>query len=484
MNPTRSALAPLLLTSLLSLPGCGNEAGTAIASGEASHACPGARTSVCVNSLADLSIETLRQRGYTSSLQVLERVEPAPQPAAETLLASYLSDNLRVFTRIDIPSSPPPAEGYPVVIFAHGWVGIEKAPTYHFGLDNDSLYGDLVNQLSSAGFVVLSPGYRGHGTIQATAADGHEFMQAWDNGSYLSPTFYAIDIVNLLAALPSLSEVDWNFEIGHPPHLNLNKVNLMAHSQGGDAALTALAITGDNPHTPAFFAASIWSGNIADKFTQANTFGPMGSSAQAFLGGDGSWTGSATGTDGSVNPDFVFGFPPDWIGNPDPQNGNWTWQNDNWPTPSVEQALHDKYQQMYDTINRYVRDINDAQFEIHRNADGKLEIAHDEQVSRALSRVSAYPEAKHIQAHLALHFSDRDYYSLPEWNHQIQRAIHSRGGIAHTFEYPGTTHSLKASKHSWFSPAGTESGVPCAIARDQLLFAGADPAQHQCQSNQ
>ncbi|GAB2518923.1 hypothetical protein GCM10008940_21930 [Microbulbifer agarilyticus] len=432
--------------------------------------------------MAELSIDNLREQNYSASLQLLERVKPAPQAGVETVLASYLSDGLRIYTRIDIPTAPPPADGYPVVIFAHGWIGIDKAPNYHFGLDKDSLYGELVNDLAGDGFIVLSPGYRGHGTIQGEAAAGLEYMRAWDNGSYLSPSFYAIDTVNLFAALPSLSETEWQFEAGSAPHLDLNKVNLMGHSQGGDVVLTALAITGNNPGTPEFHAASIWAGNVADKFTQANTFGPMGTTAQAFLAGDGSWTGTATGDNGTVNPDFIFGFPPNWIGNPDPKAGNWTWQYQSWPTPSVKQALENKYQQMYDTINQHVLDITDAKFQIRRNSDGKLETIHDVRVTKALNKTSAYPKLRHISTPLALHFSDRDYYSLPVWNQRIQTTLRARGDRAYAFEYPGTTHGLKVSEKKWFSPAGTISGVPCAIARDNLLFTGKDPQQYSCKS--
>ncbi|MBN8431311.1 hypothetical protein JF535_10665 [Microbulbifer salipaludis] len=460
--------------------GCGGTSdptGDPISDG-ANDQCPHNNPAVCIDDLAALGIDHLRARQYQSELALLERPSPAPLPHADTLLARYDSDGLRVYTRIDIPRGTPPHDGFPVILFSHGWVGIEAAPDYQFGLNSDSFYGEIVAELTRAGFAVLSPGFRGHGTVGGTPAEGHEFMQVWDNGSYLSPTFYAIDLVNLLAALPGYAALDWARHDLAAPQLDLERVNLLGHSQGGDAALTALAITGDNPNTGRFHAASIWSGNIPDKFTQANTFGPMGASAQAFLAGDGSWNGTATGADGRTNADFVFGFPPDWISTPHP--AQWTWQRDSWPVATVEEALADKYRQMYDTINRYSLSIDDATFSITRDEDGRLSVQHDPRVRAGLRAVSAYPQAKHIRTPLALHFSDRDYYSLPVWNRTLQSAIANGGGEAHAFEYPGTTHSLKVSRHAWFSPAGTVPGVPCALARDTRLFTGADMAGFRC----
>ncbi len=80
-------------------------------------------------------------------------------------MASYHSDGLRLYTRVDIPTSAMPSEGYPVLIFAHGWVGVDKAPSYNFSYPADSYYGDIIDYFVDAGFVVIFPGYRGHGTV-------------------------------------------------------------------------------------------------------------------------------------------------------------------------------------------------------------------------------------------------------------------------------------------------------------------------------
>jgi hypothetical protein len=80
-------------------------------------------------------------------------------------VVSYQSDHRLVYARLDIPSIDMPAKGYPVIIFAHGWVGQEKALNYNFGYDLTSLAGELINGYVDAGFIVITPGYLGHGTV-------------------------------------------------------------------------------------------------------------------------------------------------------------------------------------------------------------------------------------------------------------------------------------------------------------------------------
>ncbi len=103
---------------------------------------------------------------------------------------------------------PVPEKGYPVVLFIHGWVGIEGAPSSNFYLDGDGNYQEMIASYVDAGFVVFTPGWRGHGTVTGVPADGIEFMEAWDNGSYLSPMFYAIDVLNLLDSLSTFDNAE------------------------------------------------------------------------------------------------------------------------------------------------------------------------------------------------------------------------------------------------------------------------------------
>jgi alpha-beta hydrolase superfamily lysophospholipase len=168
-----------------------------------------------------------------------------------------------------------PENGYPVIIFAHGWVGESIAPDYAFSYAADSNYGDMLDAFVKAGYVLLMPGFRGHGTVKGVPADGIEYMHAYDTGSYLSTMFYAIDILNLLGGIDSLNVVDWaTWGVGDVK-IDTNRIYLAAHSQGGDAALTALTVSSSPQLKNHFSAASLWASSIAGRIEQGAFLGPQ-----------------------------------------------------------------------------------------------------------------------------------------------------------------------------------------------------------------
>lgn len=163
------------------------------------------------------------------------------------------------------------------------------------------------------------------------------------------PIYYAIDVLNLLDSVDSLDTTDWSKISPNisPIKVNTRNINIFGHSQGGDVVLTALSVSGLGSRVRfPFNAGSIWAGCFLPRLEQAMLYGSMGSTAQAFLAGDNSWTASATGKDGSVNPNFVFSYPPDWIEYPDNTNDKWTWQHNTWHLKSVEEALIVKFDKM------------------------------------------------------------------------------------------------------------------------------------------
>ena len=183
------------------------------------------------------------------------------------------------------------------MVFVHGWEGIDAAPRFDFGYKPESLYSRYIDAFVDAGYVVLTPGLRGHGTLDGAPAEGIEFLQAWDNGSYLSPVFYAIDVLNLVNGLQTLEQVDWSKWGGEqiePFILDAGNIHLNGHSQGGDAALMALAVSGEgSSFENAITTGSIWSGCFGTRFDQVRMYGPMAATLEAFMSGDGTWTGRA-----------------------------------------------------------------------------------------------------------------------------------------------------------------------------------------------
>ena len=113
----------------------GSSAGTPAESGASIH----------LPSLETLSIPSLRQREYGSDPKI-EAVLDGRQS-----VASYLSDGNRIYARIDIPTGPPPADGFPAILFVHGWVGREAAPDYSFEHDPTTVYGRMIEAWTEAG---------------------------------------------------------------------------------------------------------------------------------------------------------------------------------------------------------------------------------------------------------------------------------------------------------------------------------------------
>ena len=462
----------LLLASLALVNGCKGQARTVVGvqAGDTAVEHTFARWAAPVlDSLDALSIETLRQRAYAAEIKVQQsRTFKSATGDHQYYFGSYLSDGLQVYVRVDVPSTAAPVGGYPVVIFVHGWVGEQAAPAYNFELNEASAGAAIIKAYVEAGFVVLTPGLRGHGTVSGRAADGLEFLRAWDNRSYLSPIFYAIDVLNLLAGLESLDRIDGQVR-DRELRLDRARINIMGYSQGGDVALTALAVAGENSTLKTSInAASIWAGCFASRLEQASIYGPMQDTAMAFTAGDGRWNGSDRADNGRRNMDFVFPYPGDWIINPSPSD--WTWQAESWQLPTVEASLHKTYSAMYAHLRAGIVNLKDIQYTLGRDKQGSIKVLHAPRLVAQLEKLGGYHATQYLSEPINLHHSDRDFYSLPEWNADLAMRVNAAGGRVRDFVYSGTNHRLAVSPHEWFSPAGTVDGLPEMLARDIVLF--------------
>ena len=432
-------------------------------------------------SLKELTVPKLRGRHFSSRLEPVLRLgsEKGESDYSKiysqdgsapynSYLASYRSDGLRLYTRVDVPASTPPKGGYPVLIFTHGYVGIEEAPTFHFSYTDKSMYAELIDAYVDAGFVVLTPGYRGHGVANGVYAEGIEYMKKWDNGSYVSPVFYAVDVLNLLDGVQSLENIEWP-DGQEQIAINPEKISLAGHSQGGDVALIVLAVAGEGSNVKnQIHSASIWSGTFVGRMTQANTYYPMQSTSEAFMSGDGTWTGTAVGKDGSINSNFIFGYPADWIETPD--TSIWTWQNKIWSHTSVENALSEKYGEMYNALSSYTTDVDRPRFRVATSSRGKTIVSHDPMVLNLMNSLGAFHHADYLTEPLNLHVPDQDFYSLPEWNNNLCQRINVRADSCKVYVYPQNNHGLRFSKHSWFSGPDAQEGYRPMIDRDLRHF--------------
>lgn len=427
-----------------------------------------------IGSLKELSTESLRARSYEGAVTGVVKIDcPGRATGATSLMLSYTSDGLGLYARLQLPATPPPAGGYPVILFMHGYVGADAAPDYQFSCNEGGYYSNIVNAWADAGYAVLMPGYRGHGTVAGKPADGLDRMKTWDNGTYLSPVFYAIDTLNLLAAAPGIEPLGIDTGAG-PVKLDLSKAHAVGHSQGGDVGAIVLAATGEGAANGLSVASgALWSGTYVDRFTQLQTYPPMETALEAFMAGDGTWTGTAVGADGKVNPNFVFGYPPNWIGTLD--RSKWDWQKDQWSAPSVRAAVEKKLDEMYATLNAQVKDAEKWSWAITEHADGGFTVVHDERLVPLMQAIGAFDVPQYMTEPLNLHFSDRDFYSTPDVNITLCENANAAGGTCQAFEYLGNTHELTKAAEGWFSPEGTTDGWPLMLRRDQALISGQDP---------
>jgi len=425
-----------------------------------------------LSSLESLTIDSLRRRDYQSDVRVeafsIENCIggnsvtslPGIEGGYNSYMAAFASDGIRQYARVTVPTDPAPTNGYPTILFLHGYIGKDKAPDYSIGCRPENMYySELTDAFARAGYAVLSPGYRGHASVNSEPAEGIEYLEAFDQGAGLSTQFYAIDALNFAAGIPEMNgskfpEQSFKFD--------MSKFFLVGHSQGGDAGLTYLAVIGEGHRDdlkPTH--AALWSGSFMNRLNALEVEKPMEMTSEAFLSGDGSWTGTAIGKNGEENPNFIFGFPPDWIKTPDPEK--WTWQKDTWTEPDVKSAAIKSATKMYKDLETHVSDLEEISFDVSESEDGTFSIRHDPRIAKTFPNIGGFNQAKYLQESIIFHVPEKDHYSQVDWNQDLCNRIQAEGGNCELIIYPHNNHSMRAGKYEWFSPPGTADGYPIMI---------------------
>ncbi len=171
----------------------------------------------------EMTVPYLRSRSYQSALG--ERTIYQEQSNYTSYLTSYSSDDLKINGLLMIPDGEMPKDGWPAIIFVHGYI----PPTLYATTEK---YIDYVDYLARNGFVVFKIDLRGHGDSEGEPGGGY----------YGSD--YIVDTLNARAALSSSGFV------------NAEKIGLWGHSMAGNVVLRSLAA---RPEIP---AAVIWAGAV------------------------------------------------------------------------------------------------------------------------------------------------------------------------------------------------------------------------------
>jgi dipeptidyl aminopeptidase/acylaminoacyl peptidase len=171
----------------------------------------------------EMTIPYLRERTYSSKLAASELL--ANSESYTSYLTGYSSDGLRINALLTKPAGLHPKNGWPAIVFIHGYI----PPTLYQTQEN---YVDYVDFLANNGFVVLKIDLRGHG-----------YSDGQPGGGYYG-TDYVVDALNAYAALQSTSFV------------NKNAIGMWGHSMAGNIVLRSLAVR------PTIPAAVIWAGAV------------------------------------------------------------------------------------------------------------------------------------------------------------------------------------------------------------------------------
>ena len=197
-----------------------------------------------------VSIAALQQTEFAANLKFVKNLFGSEK--YESSLMSYSSDSLKIFTLMNKPTTAEPTNGFPVVIFGHGFHPTPEKYGVSTSTGKDWRPGDYYRGIPEAyaekGYLVLTPDYRGH-----NVSEGFEFTKT----SYLASSYYARDVLNLVSALDGLENAD------------LNKIYYMGHSMGGDVGLKVLLAS------KKFKAASLWAPVVATTEEQALYYGNL-----------------------------------------------------------------------------------------------------------------------------------------------------------------------------------------------------------------
>lgn len=219
--------------------------------------------------LNPLAIEAMRKREYPGSDIVIEQTLP-PGSNYNRYIASYKSEGLKIYALLTVPQNDKPKNGWPVIIFNHGYIPPEQYVT-------TERYVTYTDAFSRNGYIVFKSDYRGHGNSEGKP-----------EGPYYSPA-YTVDVLNGLASVKRLKASTFEMNTNDSgqvvntrmstrmtdgPVVDPSKIGMWGHSMGGHITLRAMVVSKE------IAAGVIWGGvvasyqDLATKWRRARPFQP------------------------------------------------------------------------------------------------------------------------------------------------------------------------------------------------------------------
>lgn len=175
----------------------------------------------------------MRKQSYPGSNITIEQALPNGTNY-KRYIASYKSAGLKIYALLTIPNEKKPLNGWPVIIFNHGYIQPEQYKTAE-------KYVAYTDAFSRNGYIVFKSDYRGHGDSEGKP-----------EGAYYSPA-YTIDVLNAVSSVKKLKDPKTNLE----QIVNSEKIGMWGHSMGGMITLRSMVTTKD------IKAGEIWAGVVA-----------------------------------------------------------------------------------------------------------------------------------------------------------------------------------------------------------------------------
>ncbi|MBU2632869.1 hypothetical protein KKG52_04090 [Patescibacteria group bacterium] len=134
----------------------------------------------------------MRKQSYPGSNITIEQALPNGTNY-KRYIASYKSAGLKIYALLTIPNEKKPLNGWPVIIFNHGYIQPEQYKTAE-------KYVAYTDAFSRNGYIVFKSDYRGHGDSEGKP-----------EGAYYSPA-YTIDVLNAVSSVKKLKDPKTNLE--------------------------------------------------------------------------------------------------------------------------------------------------------------------------------------------------------------------------------------------------------------------------------
>ena len=172
-----------------------------------------------------LSIEVMREQEYPGSPITIEQ-ELETEINYRRFYVSYFSEGLKIYALMTVPTGTKPFNGWPVVIFNHGYIPHDVYRT-------TERYVAYVDEIARSGYIVFRSDYRGHDQSEGIA-----------RGAYGYPD-YTVDVLNAVASMKTYADAD------------PDRIGMWGHSMGGYITLRAMVISKD------IKVGVIWAGVVA-----------------------------------------------------------------------------------------------------------------------------------------------------------------------------------------------------------------------------